>query len=84
MGKEVNILESLQNVNSENKDCCKNNGTKGLLLFGDSCEEICNAKAFVAVATGGVSTIDIKHVLFHQDKPGLDVELQHTHIVFFE
>ena len=65
----------------------KNNGTKYLLIFDDSCEEICNSKAFVDIATAGrhqgLSTIYIKHNLFHQSKLGRDVELQNTHIVLF-
>ena len=66
----------------------KNNGTKYLLIFDDSCEEICNSKAFVDTATAGrhrgLSTIHIKHNLFHQSKLGRDVELQNTHILLFK
>ena len=66
----------------------ENNGTKNLLIFDDSCEEICNSKAFVDIATAGrrrgLSTIYIKHNLFHQSKLGRDVELQNTHIVLFK
>ena len=66
----------------------KNNGTKYLLIFDDSCEEICNSKAFVDIATAvrhrGLSTIYIKHNLFHQSKLGRDVELQNTHIVLLK
>ena len=63
-------------------------GTKYLLKLDDSCEEICNSKAFVDIATAGrhrgLSTIYIKHNLFHQSKLGRDVELQNTHIVLFK
>ena len=49
---------------------------------------ICNSKAFVDIATTGrhqgLSTIYIKHNLFHQSKLGRDVELQNTHIVLFK
>ena len=66
----------------------KNNGTKYLLIFDDLCEEICNSKASVAIATAGrhrsLSTIYIKHNFFHQSKLGRDVELQNTYIVLFK
>ena len=65
-----------------------NNGTKYLLIFDDSCEEICNSKAFVDIATAGIhrglSTIYIKHNLFHKSKLGRDVELQNTHNVLIK
>ena len=61
---------------------------KYLLIFDDSCEEICNSKAFVDIATAGrhrgLSTIYLKHNLFHQGKLGSDVELKNTHIVLFK
>ena len=45
-------------------------------------------KAFVDIATAGrhrgLSTIYIKHNVFHQSKLGRDVELQTTHIVLFK
>ena len=69
-------------------DELKNNGAKYLLIFDGSCEEIYNSKAFVDIATAGrhrgLSTIYIKHNLFHQSKLGRDVELQNTHIVLFK
>ena len=78
----------MQGVNSEFIDSLKNNGTKYLLTFDDSCEEICNSKAFVNIAIAGrhrgLSTIYIKHNFFHQSKLGRDVELQNTHIVLFK
>ena len=59
-----------------------------MLIFDDSCEKICNSKAFVDIATAGrlrdLSTTYIKHNLFHQSKLGRDVELQNTHIVLFK
>ena len=59
-----------------------------MLIFDDSCEDVCNSKAFVDVATAGrhrsLSTNYIKHKLFHQSKLGRDVELQNTHIVLFK
>ena len=88
MQKEIKNLEFVQGVNFEFIDSLKNNGTKYLLLFDDSCEEICNSKAFDGIATAerhrGLSTIYIKHNLFHQSKLGRDVELQNTHIVLFK
>ena len=88
MQKEIKNLEFVQGVNFEFIDSLKNNGTKYLLIFDDSCEEICNSKAFVDLATAerhrGLSTIYIKHNLFHQSKLGRDVELQNTHIVLFK
>ena len=88
MQKEIENLEFVQGVNFEFIDSLKNNGTKYLLIFDDSCQEICNSKAFVDIATAGrhrgLSTIYIKHNLFHQSKLGRDVELQNTHIVLFK
>ena len=88
MQKEFKNLEFVQGVNFELIDSLKNNGTKYLLLFDDSWEEICNSKAFVDIATAGrhrgLSTIYIKHNLFHQSKLGRDVELQNTQIVLYK
>ena len=88
MQKEIENLEFVQGVNFEFIDSLKNNGTKNLLIFDDSCEEICNSKAFVDIATAwrhrGLSATYIKHNLFHQSKLGRDVELQNTHIVLFK
>ena len=85
--KKIENLELVQGVNFELIDSLKNNSTKYLLTFEVSCEEICNSKAFVDIATAGrnrgLSTIYIKHNLFHQSKLGRDVELQNTHIVLF-
>ena len=85
MQKEIENLEFVQEINFDLIDSLKNNGTKYLLIFDDSCEEICNSKAFVDIATAGrhrgLSAIYIKHILFHQSKLGRDVELQNTHIV---
>ena len=88
MQKEIENLEFVQGVNFEFIASLKNNGTKYLLIFDDSCEEICNSKAFVDIATAGrlrgLRTIYIKHNFFHQSKLGRDVELQNTHIVLFK
>ena len=88
MQKGMENLVFVQGVNFEFIDSLKNNGTKYLLMFDDSCEEIRNSKAFVDIATSGRhrvhSTIYIKHNLFHQSQLGRDVELQNTHIVLFK
>ena len=59
-----------------------------LLIFDDSCEEICYSKAFVDIgiarAHRGLSTIYIEDNLFHQSKIGRDVELHNKHIVPFK
>ena len=88
MQKEIENLEFVQGVNFEFIDSLKNNGTKYLLIFDDSCEKICKSKAFVDIATAGrhrgLSTVYIKHNLFHQSKLGRDDELRNTHIVLFK
>ena len=88
MKKEIENLEFMRGVNFEFIDWLETNGKKYLLLFGASCEETCNSKAFVDLATAGrhrgLSTIYIKHNLFHQSKLGRDVELQNNHIVLFK
>ena len=88
MQKEIENLEFLRGVNFEFIDSIKDNGTKYLLFFDDSCEEICNSKAFVDIATAGrhrgLCTIFIKHNFFNQSKLGRDVELQNIHIVLFK
>ena len=88
MQKEVENLEFDQGVNIEFIALLKNNGTKYLIIFDDSFEEIWNSKAFVDIDTAGrhrgLSTIYIKHNLFDQSKHGRDIELQNTHIVPFK
>ena len=88
MQKVIENLEFVRGVNIEFTDSLKNNGTKSLLIFDNSCEEICNSKALVDIATSGrhryLSTIYIKHNLFHQSKLGRDVGLQNTHIVLLK
>ena len=88
MQKEIENLEFVQGVDFEFIDSLKNNGTKCLLIFDNSCEKICNSKAFVDIATAGrrrgLSTIYMDHNLFHQSKLGGDAELQNTHIILFK
>ena len=68
MQKENKNLEFVQGVSFEFIDSLRNNGTKYLLKFDDSCEGICNSKAFVDIATAarhrGLSTIYIKTTFF--------------------
>ena len=88
MQKEIENLEVVRGLNFEFDDSIKNNGTKYLLIFDDSREECRNSKASVDIATvgrhRGLSTIFIKHNLFHQSKLGRDVDVQNTHIVLFK
>ena len=88
MQKEIEYLEFVRGLNIEFFDSLKNNGTKYFLFFNDSCEYICKSKAFVEIATAGrsrgLSTIYIKHNVYHHSKLEKDVELQNTHIVLFK
>ena len=81
-------LKFIQGVDFDLIENLPNNGTKYLLIFDDSCEEISNSKQFVKIATAGrhrgLNTIYIKHNLFHQSKLGRDVELKNTDIVLFK
>ena len=83
--KRLKISSLFKDVNKENIDSFTSKSTKYLFNFYFSCEEICKSKVFVDIAAEGthwgLRTIDIKHKSFHQSKPGLDVELQNTHIV---
>ena len=86
MQKEIDNLEFVQGVLFEFINSLKNYGTKYLLIFDDSCAEICNSMEFVEIATAGrnrgFSTIYIKHNLFQRSKLGRDFELQNTHSSF--
>ena len=68
MQKEIENLEFVRGVNVELIDSLKNNNTKYLLIFDDSCEKICISKAFFDIAIAGrhhgLSNIYIKHNLF--------------------
>ena len=72
MQKETDILEFVQVVLFELINSLKNNGTKYLLFFDDTCAEIWNSTVSVDIATAGrqrgFSTIYIKNNLFHQGK----------------
>ena len=88
MQNEIENLQFVQGVNFDFIDSLESNGTKHLLIIDDSCEEICNSKALVDIATTGrhrvLSTIYFKHKFFQQSKLGKDVELQNTPIVLFK
>ena len=89
MSKNIKNIQFVQGVDFELIQNLPNNGTKYLLIFDDSCEEISSSKEFVKIATAGrhkglISTVYIKHNLFHQSRLGRDIELQSTHIVLFK
>ena len=60
MQKEIENLEFVRGVNFEFVDL-KNNGTKYLLIFDDSCEKTCISKAFFDIATAGRNRFE--HIL---------------------
>ena len=86
--KKIENFVFFHDVIFELIDSLKNNGTKYLLFFDNSCEEICNSKPCVYIATAGrhrgLSTDYIKQNLFHQSKFWQNVELQNTHTVLFK
>ena len=53
MQKDFQNLEFVQVVHFEFTISLKNNGTKSFLIFDNSCEQVCNSKAFVDIATAG-------------------------------
>ena len=69
MQKEIENLELIQVVDFEFKHSSNSNGTKYLLISDTSSDEIGTSKTFADVATAGrhrgLSTIYIKHNLFH-------------------
>ena len=91
MSKKIKNIGFVQAVDFELIQTLPNNGTKYLLIFGDSCEEISSSKVFVKfveIATAcrhkGLRTVYIKHNLFHQSQLGRDIEPQNTHTVLFK
>ena len=87
MQKQIDNLEFVQCVIIESIGSLKNNGTKYLLFFDDSCEKMCSLKKIVGFANAGrhcgLSTIYVKHNLFRQSKLGQEFELQNSQSVFF-
>ena len=53
--KKIQNLEFVRGVNFEYIDSLKHKIqiTKHLVIYDDSCEEICNSKSFVDIATAG-------------------------------
>ena len=88
MQKEFDNLELIECVKFELINSSKDNGSKYMLIFDDSCAEICNSKNFVEIAAArrhrGFSIIYIEHNLFHQSKLGRHVQLPNTHIDLFK
>ena len=81
---EVDKIEFVQVVNLEIRDSLKNNGTKCLLTFDGSCEDI--SKVFVDIATAGRHRgvrlcFYIQRNLFHPRNIGQNPELQNRQIV---
>ena len=74
MSKNIKNIEFVQGVDFELIQNLPNNGTKYLLIFDDSCKEIYSSKEFVKIANAGrhkgLSTVYIKHNLFHQSRLG--------------
>lgn len=83
-------LHNIEYINGVDFDMIKSlpRGKKYLLVFDDSCEEICRSKEFQMIATAGrhkgLNVIYIKHNLFHKSPLGRDIELQLTHIILFK
>ena len=53
MQDEIDDLEFVQGVHLEIINSLKDKGAKYLLIFDDSCAEICNSKTFVDIAIAG-------------------------------
>ena len=74
LSKKIEYLEFVQGVSIDIIDSLKNSGTQYLVIFDDSCEKICNSKAFVNIATSrrhrGLSTIYFRQNLLPQSKLG--------------
>ena len=67
MSENIKNIHFNQGVDFEFFQSLPNNGTKYLLIFYDSCEEISSSKEFVKIATAGrhkgLSTIYIKQYI---------------------
>ena len=88
ISKNIKNFHFIQGGDFEFIQSLHNNGTKCLPIFDAFCEKMSSSKDFVKIATAGrhkgLSTIYIKHNLFHQSRLGRDIELQNTHIVLFK
>ena len=85
---KIENFQFVEGINFDFIDSLKNNGTKYLSIFDDECAESRNSKVFFDIGTAGrhrgLSSTYIKQNLFHQRKPGRDIELQNTHINLFK
>ena len=74
---EFETIEYVQGVNFDMINQLPADGTNNLLIFDDSCEEICRSKEFQMLATAGrhrkLNVIYIKHNLFHKSPLGRDI-----------
>ena len=88
MSKNIKNNHFIQGVGFEFIQSLPNNGIKHLLIFDHFWEQISSWKDFVENATAGrhkgLSTIYIKHHLFHQSRLRRDIELESTHSVLFK
>ena len=79
MSKNIKNTHFIQEVHFEFTQSLPNIGTKDLLIFDDSCEEISSSKDFVQIKTAGrhkgLSTIYIKHNLFLRSRLERDIQL---------
>ena len=86
--KKIQNLGFVRGVNFEVIQSLENNGTQYLLIFENSCDEICNSKAVFGFGSAGshrgLSAIHIKNNLFHQSKLGWDIALHNSHIGHFQ
>ena len=85
MLKEIENIEFIQGVKFDFIDSLEITETKYLPLFDDSSQEIYNSKELEKNAAAGrhrgLSTIYIKHSIFHKNKLGRAIKLRNTHIV---
>ncbi len=87
MELEIGQIEFVPCIDFELINQLPNDGTKFLLIFDDSCEEISRNPKFLQLATSGrhrnLSIIYIKHNLFQQSKFSRTLDLNNTHIILF-
>ena len=88
MQKDIEKLEFVPGANFEFIDSLRNNGLKNFVNLWRFMWRDLQFKIFVDIVIAGrhhgLSTIYIKHNLFHQSKHRRDVELQNTHIVLIK
>ena len=88
MQRDIENIEFIGSLDFDFIDNLPNDGTKYLLIFDDSCDEISRSKKFEKLATAGrhrnLNCIYVKHNLFHKASTGRDTELQNTHIILFK